>query len=131
MSMSDFEIRIRPIPRSERPRSFREAFHELSPRLLAIAELAATGLRNREIAKQLGTTQLMIRNYLSIIYRRLNAESKFDLALRITRMREEDRQEAFNRAVAEASVATAEEVALPPFRNHSGERGEWAGEFLS
>jgi DNA-binding NarL/FixJ family response regulator len=52
-----------------------------SPRQLHVIELLAKGLKNREIAKQLGTSQHVVRNHLGIIYNKVGVSNQIELAL--------------------------------------------------
>lgn len=47
----------------------------------AIIELVAQGLRNRDIAKAIGTTEYVIKNYLRTIYDKLGLWNRVELAL--------------------------------------------------
>lgn len=53
----------------------------LSPRQRRIVELVASGLKNREIAKQLGIAEQVVRNYLGIIYDKIGVSNRVELAL--------------------------------------------------
>lgn len=46
-----------------------------------VVELVAEGCKNREIASQLGTTEQVVKNYLRIIFDRVGAFSRLELAL--------------------------------------------------
>ena len=52
-----------------------------SPRQLHVIELVAKGFKNREIAKKLGMSQHVVRNYLGIIYNRVGVSNRVELAL--------------------------------------------------
>jgi DNA-binding CsgD family transcriptional regulator len=53
-----------------------------SPRQLHVIELIAQGLKNhREIAKKLGISQHVVRNYLGITYDKVGVSNRVDLAL--------------------------------------------------
>jgi len=43
--------------------------------------LVASGLKNREIAKQLGIAEQVVRNYLGIIYDKVGVSNRVELAL--------------------------------------------------
>jgi DNA-binding NarL/FixJ family response regulator len=51
-----------------------------SPRQLHVIELVAKGLKNREIAKKLGMSQHVVRNYLGIIYNKVGVSNRVELA---------------------------------------------------
>ncbi len=53
----------------------------LSPKELAIITCIMRGNRNKEIAYQLGTTEQVIKNYLSKVYNRLGVSDRLELAL--------------------------------------------------
>jgi len=52
-----------------------------SPRQQRVIELVARGLKNREIAKQMGIREQVIRNYLSLIYDKIGVSNRVELAL--------------------------------------------------
>ena len=53
----------------------------LTCRQLQVAQLVAMGLNNREIGRTLGTTQDVIKNYLSAIFDRTGLGNRLELAL--------------------------------------------------
>ena len=59
----------------------REESRNPSPRQQHIIELVAKGLKNREIAKKLGLSQHVVRNYLGIIYDKVGVSNRVELAL--------------------------------------------------
>jgi DNA-binding NarL/FixJ family response regulator len=52
-----------------------------SPRQLRMIEMVALGLKNREIAENLGTTEQMVKNHLHEIYAKIRVENRVKLAL--------------------------------------------------
>jgi len=58
----------------------------LSKRERECALLAAEGLHNRDIAKQLGKSQITVRNQLSSIYRKLGINSRHQLIAAVARL---------------------------------------------
>lgn len=46
-----------------------------------IVELVASGLKNKEVARQVGTTEHVIKNYLRVIYDKLGLWNRVELAL--------------------------------------------------
>jgi two-component system, NarL family, nitrate/nitrite response regulator NarL len=52
----------------------------LSPKELAIIDCITQGMRNREIAHQLGTTEQVIKNYLRRVYEKLGVSDRIELA---------------------------------------------------
>ena len=54
------------------------ALNEREERVIA---LVAQGLKNSEIAQTLGTTRLVVRNYLKTIYEKLGLWNRVELAL--------------------------------------------------
>ena len=52
-----------------------------SPRQLRVIEMVALGLKNREIAEDLGTTEQVVKNHLHKIYAKIGVESRLELAL--------------------------------------------------
>jgi DNA-binding NarL/FixJ family response regulator len=53
----------------------------LNDREERVIALVAQGLKNSEIAQTLGTTRLVIRNYLKAIYEKLGLWNRVELAL--------------------------------------------------
>ena len=54
---------------------------EPSSRQLRIIEMVAGGMKNREIAVNLGTTEQMVKNHLHKIYAQVGIENRLKLAL--------------------------------------------------
>jgi DNA-binding NarL/FixJ family response regulator len=52
----------------------------LSPKELAIITCIMQGKRNKKIARQLGTTEQVIKNYLRNVYRKLGVSDRLELA---------------------------------------------------
>jgi DNA-binding NarL/FixJ family response regulator len=46
-----------------------------------IIELVAEGLKNRDVAEAIGTTEFVVKNYLRVIYDKLGLWSRLELAL--------------------------------------------------
>jgi two-component system, NarL family, nitrate/nitrite response regulator NarL len=57
-----------------------EAVH-LSPREAQLVELLTRGLKNKEIATQLGITEGTVKVYLSKLFQKVGAKDRFELAL--------------------------------------------------
>jgi DNA-binding NarL/FixJ family response regulator len=55
--------------------------HRPSTDELRIIEMVAEGLKNREIAESLGTTEQMVKNHLYKIYAKVGIENRLKLAL--------------------------------------------------
>ena len=55
----------------------------LNSRELQVAELVSTGLRNREIAARLGTSEAMVKLYLHKAYQKLGVSNRTELALKM------------------------------------------------
>jgi DNA-binding NarL/FixJ family response regulator len=53
----------------------------LSPKELAVITCITQGMRNKEIAYQLGTTEQVIKNYLRKVYDKLGVSDRLELAL--------------------------------------------------
>jgi DNA-binding NarL/FixJ family response regulator len=53
----------------------------LTPKELRIAALVADGLKNKEVAVEVGTTENVIKNYLRVIYDKLGFWNRVELAL--------------------------------------------------
>ncbi len=54
---------------------------KLSRRERRVVELVAQGLKNREIATELGIGVFVVRNYLSAIYDKIGLSNRVELAL--------------------------------------------------
>ena len=52
-----------------------------SKREQRVIELVAQGLKNREVADAIGTTEHVVKNYLRIIYDKLGLWNRVELAL--------------------------------------------------
>ena len=52
-----------------------------SERERRVIELVAQGLKNREVADAIGTTEHVVKNYLRIIYDKLGLWNRVELAL--------------------------------------------------
>ena len=52
-----------------------------SERERRVIELVASGLKNREVAEAIGTTDLVVKNYLRVIYDKLGLWNRVELAL--------------------------------------------------
>jgi DNA-binding NarL/FixJ family response regulator len=46
-----------------------------------VIELVAQGLRNRDVAMEIGTTEHVVKNYLRVIYDKLGLWNRVELAL--------------------------------------------------
>jgi DNA-binding NarL/FixJ family response regulator len=53
----------------------------LTAKQWAITKLVADGLKNKEIARKLGTTENMVKNYLRAIFDKTGMWSRLELAL--------------------------------------------------
>jgi DNA-binding CsgD family transcriptional regulator len=61
-----------------------------NPREQRVIELVAQGLTNRDVARELGTTEYVIKNYLRTIYDKLGLWNRVELALWYEARRQED-----------------------------------------
>jgi len=52
-----------------------------SKRERRVIELVASGLKNREVAEAIGTTDHVVKNYLRVIYDKLGLWNRVELAL--------------------------------------------------
>ncbi|HUK26288.1 MAG TPA: helix-turn-helix transcriptional regulator [Terriglobales bacterium] len=52
-----------------------------SEREQRVIELVAQGLKNREVAESIGTTEHVVKNYLRVIYDKLGLWNRVELAL--------------------------------------------------
>ena len=52
-----------------------------SKREQRVIELVAQGLKNREVANEIGTTEHVVKNYLRVIYDKLGLWNRVELAL--------------------------------------------------
>jgi len=55
--------------------------HGTSEREQRVIELVARGLKNREVANEIGTTEHVVKNYLRAIYDKLGLWNRVELAL--------------------------------------------------
>jgi DNA-binding NarL/FixJ family response regulator len=46
-----------------------------------VIQLVAEGLKNREVAREIGTTEHVVKNYLRVIYDKLGLWNRVELAL--------------------------------------------------
>ena len=74
----------------------------------AIIELVAQGLTNRDIARELGTTEYVIKNHLRTIYDKLGLWNRVELALWYEARRHESRTSS-----EVASLAGLQDSAIP------------------
>jgi len=61
--------------------SERYGTREPSAREQRVIQLVAQGLKNREIAAAMGTTEHVVKNYLRVIYDKLGLWNRVELAL--------------------------------------------------
>lgn len=59
-----------------------------------IIELVATGLKNKEVAAAIGTTEHVVKNYLRLIYDKLGLWNRVEVALWYEARQHEQRMEA-------------------------------------
>lgn len=59
----------------------REQVTTLGQKEILITSLVASGMKNREIADRVGTTEHAIKNYLRVIYDKLGLWNRVELAL--------------------------------------------------
>ncbi len=52
-----------------------------SEREQRVIQLVAQGLKNREVASEIGTTEHVVKNYLRVIYDKLGLWNRVELAL--------------------------------------------------
>ncbi len=52
-----------------------------SQRESQVIELVARGLKNRDVANEIGTTEHVVKNYLRVIYDKLGLWNRVELAL--------------------------------------------------
>jgi DNA-binding NarL/FixJ family response regulator len=65
-----------------------------SERESRIIELVAEGLKNREVADAIGTTEHVVKNYLRVIYDKLGLWNRVELALWYEARRHDQRASA-------------------------------------
>ena len=63
----------------------------LAPRERQLVAFVRSGLRNREIAKQLGVTEGTVKAYLHVVFEKLGVSSRTELAIRADEFLMEDR----------------------------------------
>ena len=54
---------------------------ELTPRQLQVAGLVTEGMTNKDIAAKLGVTEMVVKNYLRLIFDQTGMSSRLELAL--------------------------------------------------
>jgi DNA-binding NarL/FixJ family response regulator len=64
-----------------RPRDPTPILLHFTARQFQIIELVSQGMKNREIAPHVGTTEQVIKNYLRVIYDKTGMEDRLNLAL--------------------------------------------------
>ncbi len=52
-----------------------------TPKEYSIIELVARGLKNSEVAREIGTTEYAVKNYIRIIFDKLGLWNRVELAL--------------------------------------------------
>jgi DNA-binding NarL/FixJ family response regulator len=62
-----------------------------------VIELVAQGLKNAEVARKIGTTEYMVKNYLRAIYDKLGLWNRVELALWYEARRYESLRHVLNR----------------------------------
>ncbi len=65
-----------------------------SEREYRIIELVAEGLKNKEVADAIGTTEHVVKNYLRVIYDKLGLWNRVELALWYEARQHENRNQA-------------------------------------
>jgi DNA-binding CsgD family transcriptional regulator len=99
----------------------------LSKREHQLISLVAEGLKNRDIAVALGTTESVVKNYLRRIYDKLGVWSRVELALWFEARRYEQMQAGDqSQGPGISHVSTVEEV-----QNKSSNSGARAGKLTS
>ena len=63
------------------PASGRYGTRVPSEREYRVIQLVAEGLKNREVAEAIGTTEHVVKNYLRVIYDKLGLWNRVELAL--------------------------------------------------
>lgn len=63
----------------------------LSKRELEIIRLVSLGLKNSEVASEVGTTEHVIKNYLRVIYDKTGMNNRTELALWYLKYEEEEK----------------------------------------
>jgi len=61
--------------------SFRDENRTPTPRQQRVIELVAEGLTNRDVAKEMGITPRVVRNYLARIYDKVGLSNRLELPL--------------------------------------------------
>jgi DNA-binding NarL/FixJ family response regulator len=92
--------------------------HRLSEKELLIISGVTQGLRNKDIAKEIGTTEQVVKNYLRKIYDKLAINDRLELALYTVH----ERLLEHARAAAEESEKAAQAATAEPAGDHSAEK---------
>ena len=82
--------------------------NRLSDKELLIVSCVAQGMRNKEIAQQVGTTEQVIKNYLRKIYDKLGVSDRLELALYCIHHHLMEKAAGAAEVTATAAVAPAE-----------------------
>jgi two-component system nitrate/nitrite response regulator NarP len=77
----DQEVMQRAMDFAQAPAAEQNPLDQLSPRERGIAMLVQRGLRNREIAEELGLTEGTVKVHLHKIFEKLDIRSRTDLIL--------------------------------------------------
>ena len=78
----------------------------LNSRQLRIAQLVSSGLTNREIARAIGTTEYVTKNYLRLIYDKTGMGNRVELALWYIRRSWEKEHEVYQLYVTAVAVVS-------------------------
>jgi two-component system, NarL family, nitrate/nitrite response regulator NarL len=76
----DGDIVKRAVSKAQSVENSKNASDLLSPREMDVVQLVARGIRNKEIARELGLTEGTVKFYLHRIYQKLNIDSRETLA---------------------------------------------------
>jgi DNA-binding NarL/FixJ family response regulator len=82
--------------------------NRLSDKELLIVSCVAQGMRNKEIAQEVGTSEQVIKNYLRKIYDKLGVSDRLELALYCIHHRLMEKTASVVEATASAAAAPAE-----------------------
>jgi hypothetical protein len=81
---------------------------------MLIVSCVAQGMKNKDIAHEIGTTEQVVKNYLRRVYDKLGVSDRLELALYCVHHRLLENAPALQKPDAQADVATATPVSPLP-----------------
>ncbi|HUN88469.1 MAG TPA: response regulator transcription factor [Terriglobales bacterium] len=88
--------------------------NRLTDKEMLIVSCVAQGMKNKDIAREIGTTEQVIKNYLRRVYDKLGVSDRLELALYCVHHRLLENASAIQKTDGQADVATATPVSSLP-----------------